>query len=54
MVQLGFSLISLSFTTTQTVLLEKSLGKGDLNTKKGKQEVADVLTKETGQKFCLL
>jgi hypothetical protein len=44
----------LSFTTTQTVLLEKSLGKGDLNTKKGKQKVADVLTKETGQKFCLL
>ena len=41
----------MSFTTTETVFLEKSLGKDDFNTKEGRQKVTDVFTKETGQKF---
>ena len=36
---------------TQTVFLEQSFGKGDLNIKDGRQKVGDVFTKETGEKF---
>jgi hypothetical protein len=40
-----------SYTSTQTVFLEQALGKGELDRKKGRQKVADVFTKESGEKF---
>ena len=39
----------MSFTVTQTVFLEQSLGKGNLDTKEGRQSVTDIFTKETGE-----
>ena len=41
----------MSYIVTQTVFLEQSLGKGNLDTKEGGQSVADIFTKETGETF---
>ena len=39
------------YTMTQSVLLEQTLVKGELDSKEGRQKVVDVFTKETGEKF---
>ena len=39
------------YTVTQTVYLEQAFGKGHLNIKDSRQKVADVFTKDTGEKF---
>ena len=41
----------LSYTVTQSVFLELEIGKGNLDTKEGRQTVDDIFTKETGKTF---
>ena len=40
-----------SYTVSQSVFLQQELGKGNLDTKEGRQVVSDIFTKETGEKF---
>ena len=40
-----------SYTITQSVFLEQALDKGEFDTKEGRQKIAYVFTKETGEKF---
>ena len=41
----------LSYTVTQSALLELELRKGNLDTKEGRQVVSDIFTKETREMF---
>ena len=40
-----------SYTVTQSVFLQQELGKGNLDTKEGRQVVSDIFTKETREMF---
>ena len=39
------------YTLTESVFLEQEFGKGNLDTKEGRQTEDDIFTKETGEKF---